>query len=80
MSEIREGGDRAEEAVLLDRGSRQEDLWGVNPYPDQHGTPAFIEFDSMINVRPRQANRSRSVEDPAARAAIIDLVERLVTR
>lgn len=68
-----------EESLLLDRGSRQEDLWGVNLYPDQHGTPGFIEFDSMINVRPRQGNRSRSVEDPEARSAIADLVGRLVT-
>lgn len=69
-----------EEAMLLDHGSRQEDLWGINLYPERHGTPEFVEFDSMINVRPRQGNRSRSVEDPAAREAIIRVVERLVAR
>lgn len=67
-----------EEAMLLDRGSRQEDPWGINLYPDQYGTPAFIEFDSMINVRPRQGNRSRSVEDPRARSAVADVVGQLV--
>lgn len=69
-----------EESMLLDLGSRQEDLWGINLYPDLHGTADFIEFDSMINVRPRQGNRSRSVEDPAAREAITKVVERLVAR
>jgi hypothetical protein len=69
-----------EESLLLDAGSRQEDLWGVNLYPEQFGTSDFIEFDSMINLRPRQGNRSRSVEDPAVRQVIIALVERLVVR
>jgi hypothetical protein len=69
-----------EEALLLDAGSRQADLWGINLYPAQFRTPDFIEFDSMINLRPRQGNRSRYVEDPAARQAVIALVERLVVR
>ena len=67
-----------EEAILLEQGSKQEDLWGINLYPEQFGTPDFIEFDSMINIRPRQGNRSRSVDDPAARGAIATIVARLV--
>src|SRR3989338_125029 len=47
-----------EEAALLADGSRQTDLWGINLYPAQTGD-AFIEFDSMINLRPSQNNRSR---------------------
>jgi hypothetical protein len=66
------------EAVLLDAGSAQADLWGINLYPDEHGTSGWLEFDSMINVRPRQENRSRSVEDPAVRDQIVSIVERLV--
>ncbi len=38
-----------EEAALIDQGSRQEDLWGINLYPDNSGDE-FIEFDSMINI------------------------------
>ena len=42
------------EEVLLDNGSEQDDLWGANWYPDdQH-----IEFESLINIRPRLGNRS----------------------
>lgn len=62
------------EAQLLENGSRQEDLWGINLYPDKFGTDGFIEFDSMINLRPRQGNRSRGVEDEAVRAKIRKLV------
>ncbi|MCU0506115.1 MAG: DUF5674 family protein [Chloroflexi bacterium] len=67
-----------EEAALLEDGSRQADLWGVNLYPDQFGTPDFIEFDSMINIRPSQGNRTRAVDDPAARAAVEAVIARLV--
>jgi hypothetical protein len=67
-----------EEALLLEGGSRQVDLWGINLYPDRFGTADFIEFDSMINVPPRQGNRSRSIEDPEARRAVIDVVARLI--
>jgi Protein of unknown function (DUF5674) len=68
-----------EESVLLDGGARQADLWGINLYPDRHGD-AFVEFDSMINVRPSQGNRSRGVEDPAIRRTILDVVARLIVR
>jgi hypothetical protein len=69
-----------EEALLLGDGSRQDDLWGVNLYPADVGASTFLEFDSMINVRPRQGNRSRSVEDLAIQARIAAIVERLVRR
>ena len=66
-----------EEADLIADGSTQSDLWGINLYPAAFGTAEFIEYDSMINLRPRQ-NRTRGVEDPATRAAIVAVVERLV--
>jgi hypothetical protein len=67
-----------EEALLLEDGSRLTDLWGVNLYPRESG-PDWIEFDSMINVRPSQHNRSRDVEDEDTRAAIRRVVDALVT-
>jgi hypothetical protein len=66
-----------EEALLLEEGSRQADLWGINIYPDRVGADR-IEFDSMINVRPSQGNRSRSVEDPALRQHIVNVVTGLI--
>jgi hypothetical protein len=66
-----------EEATLLDGGSRQTDLWGINLYPDAVGTER-VEFDALINVRPAQGNRSRAVEDAARRERIQEIVGRLV--
>ena len=69
-----------EEAVLLDEGSPLPSLWGINLYPAQFGTPRFIEFDSVINIRPRQGNRTRSVDDAAVRATVTSIVARVVVR
>lgn len=68
-----------QEAELLDDGSTQEDLWGINLYPDVAGAD-WLEFDSMINLRPSFGNRSRGVDEAATREAIRSLVERLVRR
>jgi hypothetical protein len=68
-----------QEAELLADGSAQEDLWGINLYPDIPGAD-WVEFDSMINLRPSFGNRSRGVDDPATREAIVRLVEGLVRR
>ncbi|MBI5254671.1 hypothetical protein HY932_02735 [Candidatus Falkowbacteria bacterium] len=66
-----------EEEVLLSAGSKQENLWGVNLYPDKCEDD-FVEFDSVINIRPRQNNRSRGVEDIAIREKIKMIVSNLV--
>ena len=66
-----------EEALLLQDGARQGDLWGINLYPDRPRSD-LIEFDSMINVRPAQGNRTRGVEDAGVRRQIEDTVGRLV--
>src|SRR5215469_10460940 len=66
-----------EEAALLDDGSQQSDLWGINLYPAELMND-WIEFDSMINVRPAQGNRSRSVDDGGLRAEITRIVCALV--
>jgi len=66
-----------EEALLLENGSRQENLWGINIYPELDG-PDRVEFDSIINIRPSQGNRSRGVEDPAIREKITQIVNNLV--
>ncbi|PSO43936.1 hypothetical protein BRC21_02125 [Candidatus Saccharibacteria bacterium SW_7_54_9] len=68
-----------QEQYLLEAGSQQENLWGINLYPDQYGTEDFVEFDSMINLRPRQENLSRSVEDAAIRDQIMALLDSKVS-
>jgi len=66
-----------EEAMLLDQGSAQRHLWGINLYPDKP-LGEWIEFDSMINVRPSGGNRSRYVESSELREAVTRIVNRLV--
>ena len=68
-----------EEEALLERGSEQAHLWRINLYPDIVGE-SWIEFDSMINLRPSQGNRSRGVDDSVTRQRIVEIVSRLVTR
>lgn len=65
------------EALLLDGGSKQRSLWGINLYPEESGE-GFVEFDSMINMRPSQGNRSRGVEDEKTRALIFTIVVKRV--
>ncbi len=66
-----------EEQLLLENGSQQQNLWGINLYPDLEG-PDWLEFDSMINVRPSQGNRSRGVDDEAIQERIRSIVSSLV--
>lgn len=68
-----------EEALLLEDGSLQRNLWGINLYPEI-GTDDWIEFDSMINLRPSAGNLSRGVEDAEIRGKIISVVNKLVKR
>lgn len=68
-----------QEAEFLADGSRQRDLWGINLYPDLP-EDEWLEFDSLINLRPSAGNRSRSVDDAAVRDRIAELVGRLVRR
>ena len=67
-----------EELYLLEQGSTQADLWGINLWPGEYGTDDFIEFDSMINLRPGQGNRSRGVEEEGIRKQIIQIVSEKV--
>ena len=68
-----------EETLLIENGSRQQDIWGINIYPEIKDD-SWIEFDSMINLRPSQGNRSRGVEDQEIRKKIIEIVNDLVKR
>jgi hypothetical protein len=66
-----------EEALLIDDGSVQANLWGINLYPAARGD-GWVEFDSMINVRPAQGNRSRNVDDLDLQGRIRQIVAALV--
>lgn len=65
-----------EEAALLADGSRKENVWGINLYLDT-SAHEFVEFNSMINIRPSVGNRSRGVENPALQKKIREIVKAL---
>ena len=62
------------EQLLLQEGSRQQDLWGINIYPNVDLFYHGVEFDSLINIRPRDNNSDRFVHDPHVRSQIIEVV------
>lgn len=68
-----------EETLLLKLGSRQENLWGINFYP-QKSEEEFIEFDAVINLRPAQGNRSRGIDNPEIQKRIRDIVKKLIIK
>jgi hypothetical protein len=65
------------EETLLEHGSKQANLWGINLYLQQ-SDEEWIEYDSVINLRPSQGNDSRGVDDPAIREKIRSIVNHLV--
>ena len=67
------------EAYLLEKGSSQKNLWGVNFYPEIEGDD-FLEFDSIINIRPSQGNRSRDIESKEIRNKIFSIVQKRIER
>lgn len=68
-----------QETFLIANGSKQKNLWGINLYPDIQGED-FIEFDSMINIRPSFGNNTRGVESPEIREKIREIVKKLITK
>lgn len=68
-----------EERALLENGSEQKNLWGINLYPEIKDEN-WIEFDSMINLRPSQENRSRGVDSEEIRKKITVIINKLVTK
>ena len=65
------------EALLLERGSRQEALWGANYYPGK-GREGCIEYTALINIRPAAGNRGMEIEDPDLRERVRQITFTLI--
>jgi len=65
------------ESLLLEQGSKQVNLWGINLYPELPKSQ-FIEFDSLINIRPSVGNKSRNVENKQICVRIIEIVAKRI--
>ncbi len=68
-----------EQALLIENDSKPENLWGINLYPEKQGED-FVEFDSVINIRPSQKNRSHGVENTETKKIILDIVNKLIEK
>ncbi len=65
------------EQVLLKDGSEQKNLWGGNIYPDKEQDKK-IEYESLINIRPSQNNRSIEIKGNELKTKIKIIVERWI--
>ncbi|MBU4458617.1 hypothetical protein KKF60_01815 [Patescibacteria group bacterium] len=68
-----------EQELLIENGSKYENLWGVNIYPDNQNED-WIEFDSMINLKPALGHRTRGVENLEIKEKIIKIVNKLIKK
>ena len=67
-----------EEVILIEQqDSEREHTWGINIYPEE-SKEKFIEFDSMVNIKPSYNNRSRNVKNSDTRKKIKTIVEKLI--
>lgn len=62
------------EAVLLENGSKQADIWGADWYP----LTQEVGYESLINIRPRQNNRSMEIQDPAIQGKVGQIIKKLL--
>ena len=62
------------EQVLLEDGSRQEDIWGADWLPFSQE----VQFEALINIRPRQNNPGMTILDPAIRARVGAIARQLL--
>lgn len=67
------------ELLIEQEKSEPKNLWGINIHPDKTGED-FIEFDSMMNLKPALGNKTRGVEDSAIREKITTIVAQLITK
>jgi hypothetical protein len=65
------------EEVLLDKGSKQVDLWGFNIYPKK-SKEERLEYTSFINIRPKQGNFQIEIKDEQLRHKIKMVIDDLL--
>ena len=65
--------------LIEEESSEPKNLWGINIYPEKAGED-FIEFDSMMNLKPGLGNKTRGVDNEETRKIIVGIVEKLIKR
>jgi hypothetical protein len=67
------------EHLIEQESSEPQYLWGVNFYPEIKGSD-FVEFDSMINLKPDLGNKTRGVESRKIQGKIIEITRKLIKK
>jgi hypothetical protein len=62
------------EAVLLEEGSPQDDIWGADWIPSTRQ----ILYEALINIRPKQNNPSMKILDSSIRNRIAEIVQSIL--
>ena len=62
------------ESALLEDGSEQADIWGA----DWNPTSQQVTYGALINIRPRQDNRSMEILDPEIRKRVAQITYQLL--
>lgn len=62
------------EAMLLDDGSRQKDIWGADWIPSTQQ----VRYEALINIRPHQNNPAMQILDPTIRDRVSEIVQSLL--
>ena len=63
--------------LLIKEGSNQRDVWGFNIYPDQKDEE-FIEYNSLVNIKPVLGNRSADIQDPEIRGKVKSVIMKYI--
>ncbi len=63
------------ESILLEHGSRREDIWGADWVPDRQE----VRYSALINIRPKQ-NRAMEIQDSGIREIVERIVRNLLQR
>jgi len=69
----------AESLLMEQHGSTRDHTWGINLYPGKTGED-FLEFDSMVNIKPAFGNRTRSVSSVEIQNKIKEIVSKLIIK
>jgi len=67
------------EALLLESGAAQDDLWGANYYPGR-GADRCLEYSALINIRPAQGNPGMEIADPDIRSRVREIAFQVIGR
>ena len=62
------------ESILLEDGSEQQNIWGADWNPDTQE----VAYEALINIRPRQNNRSMVIADPKIKEQVAQIAHKIL--